>query len=136
MNRVTKEKGIEKEMSNPKIQWLGDDIWAGERRFCHGDNGMQEFYEMIVGSPGLLLGVLRNHGEEIWIAYADQGQAVRTLTGCLRRSDGKLDAEPLYGTKNDPRLLAEGLMRLWQQHGQRILSLPCTVIAEQEEPCA
>lgn len=130
MNRVTKEKGNENEMSNPKIQWLGNDIQIGDRRFCHGDNGTQEFYEMIVGSPGLLLGILRNHGEEIWIAYTDQGKTIRTLTGCSRRPDGKLDTEPLHGTKNDPRSLAEGLMRLWQQYGQGMLSLPCTVIAE------
>jgi len=123
-------------MSDPRIRWLDGDIRIGERRFCHGDNGTQEFYEMIVGSPGLLLGILRNHGEQIWIAYADQGQAVRTLTGCSRRSDGKLDAEPLYGTTNDPQSLAEGLVRLWQAHGAGILSLPRTVVVDQAERCA
>ena len=117
-------------MSNSRIQWLGGDLRIGDRRFCHGDNGAQEIYETIVGSPGLLLGILRNHGEQMWIAYADQGQAVRTLTGCSRRSDGKLDAEPLYGTKNDPQSLAEGLIRLWQEHGANLLSAPCKVIAE------
>lgn len=125
-------------MSNSRIQWLDGDIQIEERRFCRGDNGTQEFYELIVGSPGLLLGTrsVRNHGEEAWIAYADRGQAVRTLTGCSRRSDGKLDAEPLYGTKNDPQSLAEGLIRLWQEHGVGIVSLPCNVVADQEEKCA
>lgn len=123
-------------MSDSRIQWLGDDIQIGDRRFCHGDNGVQEFYETIIASSGLLLGILRNYGEEIWIAYADRGQAVRTLTGCSRRSDGKLDAEPLYGTKNDPQSLAEGLIRLWQEHGVGIVSLPCNVVADEEEKCA
>ena len=124
-------------MSNSTIRWLGSDIQIGDRRFCHGDNGVQEFYETIIASQGLLLGILRNHGEEIWIAYADRGQAVRTLTGCSLRSDGKLDAEPLYRTKNDPQSLAEGLMRLWRDYGQGMLTLPCTVIdAQEEEKCA
>ena len=129
-------------MSSSRIQWLGGDIRIGERRFCHGDNGAQEFYETIIASQGVLLGILRNHrgdlghGEEIWIAYVDQGQTVRTLTGCSRRSDGKLDVEPLYGTMNDPQSLAEGLVHLWQEHGAGILSLPCTVVADQEKQCA
>lgn len=123
-------------MSNSRIQWLDGDIQIGDRRFCHGDNGTQEFYETIIASQGMLLGILRNHGEETWIAYADQGQAVRTLTGCSHRSDGNLDAEPMYGTKNDPQSLAEGLVRLWQEHGAGIVSLPCNVVANEEEKCA
>ena len=125
-------------MSDSRLRWLGGDIQIGDHRFCHGDNGTQEFYELIVGSPGMLLGTrsVRNHGEEIWIAYADQGQAVRALTGCSRRSDGKFDAEPLYGTKNDPQSLAEGLVRLWQERRAGILSLPCNVVVDQEEKCA
>ncbi len=122
-------------MSNQKIQWLGNDILVEDRRFCHGDNGSQEFYETIIASQGILLGILRNHGENIWIAYATQGQAIRTLTGCSHRTDGKLDAEPLYGTTNDPRVLAEGLIRLWHEHGANLLSVPCKVIVEQEKPC-
>ena len=123
-------------MSNPGIQWLGGDIRIGDRRFCHGDNGTQEFYETIIASQGILLGILRNHREDIWIAYTTQGQAIRTLTGCSHRTDGKIDAEPLYGTTNDPHALAEGLIRLWQEHGANLLSAPCKVIAEQEERCA
>lgn len=123
-------------MGNQKIQWLGNDILVEDRRFCHGDNGTQEFYETIIASQGILLGILRNHGEDIWIAYATQGQAIRTLTGCSHRTDGKLDAEPLYGTTNDPHALAEGLIRLWQEYGANLLSVPCEVIAEQEKPCA
>lgn len=123
-------------MSNPGIRWLGSDIQIGDRRFCHGDNGTQEFYETIIASQGILLGILRNHGEDIWIAYATQGQSIRTLTGCSHRTDGKIDAEPLYGMTNDPRALAEGLIRLWQEHGANLLSAPCKVIAEQEKPCA
>ncbi len=123
-------------MSNPGIRWLGSDIRIGDSRFCHGDNGTQEFYETIIASQGILLGILQNHGEDIWIAYATQDQAIRTLTGCSHRTDGKIDAEPLYGTTNDPRALAEGLIRLWQEHGANLLSVPCKVIAEQEERCA
>jgi hypothetical protein len=123
-------------VSNSPIRWLGGDIQIDDRRFCHGDNGVQEFYETVIASQGVLLGILRNHGEEIWIAYVTQAQAVRTLTGCARRSDGNLDAEPLYGTKNDPQSLAEGLIRLWREHGERVLSLPCAVIAKQGERCA
>ncbi len=123
-------------MINPRIQWLGGDIHVGDRRFCHGDNGTQEFYETIIASQGILLGILRNHGEDIWIAYTTQGQAIRMLTGCSHRTDGKIDVEPLYGTTNDPHALAEGLIRLWQEHGANLLSAPCKVIAEQEERCA
>ncbi len=123
-------------MSQPKIQWLGDDILIGEHRFCHGDNGVQEFYETIIASQRVLLGILKNHGENFWIAYATHGQTIRTLTGCSHRSDGKLDAEPLYGTENKPQALAEGLIRLWQEHGEKIVSLPCTVMADKEEQCA
>jgi len=123
-------------VSNSRIQWLGDDIEIGDRRFCHGDNGTQEFYETIIASQGILLGILRNHGEDIWIAYATQGQAIRTLTGCSHRTDGKLDTEPFYGTTNDPHALAEGLIRLWHEHGANLLSVPCEVIVEQENPCA
>ena len=134
------QKGNKKKMSNSRIQWLGGDTRSeiGDRRFCHGDNGTQEFYELIVGSPGLLLGTrsVRNHGEEIWIAYADQGRAIRMLTGCSHRTDGKIDVEPLYGTTNDPHALAEGLIRLWQEHGVGIVSLPCNVVAGEEERCA
>jgi len=130
------KKGDQKEMSNQKIQWLGNDILVEERRFCHGDNGSQEFYESIIASQGILLGILRNHGEDIWIGYATQGQAIRTLTGCSHRTDGKLDVEPLYGTTNDPHALAEGLIRLWHEHGANLLSVPCKVIVEQEKPCA
>ncbi|CAG0941148.1 hypothetical protein ANRL1_00407 [Anaerolineae bacterium] len=82
------KKGNQKEMSNQKIQWLDNDILIEDRRFCHGDNGTQEFYETIIASQGILLGILRNHGEDIWIAYATQGQAIRTLTGCSHRTDG------------------------------------------------
>ena len=123
-------------MSNSPIRWLGGDILVEDHRFCHGDNGTQEFYETIIASQRLLLGILKNHGENIWIAYVTQGQAVRTLTGCSHRADGKLDAEPLYSTPNDPQALAEGLVRLWREHGERIVSMPCTVIAQQEERCA
>ena len=117
-------------MSHSPIRWLGGDIVIEDRRFCHGDNGTQEFYETIIASQRLLLGILKNHGEDIWIAYADQGKAVRTLTGCSRRADGKLDAEPLYGTPNNPQALAEGLVHLWHEHGERMVSLPCAVIEE------
>ena len=136
-------------MSNSGIRWLGSDIQIDDRPFCHGDNGTQEFYETIIASQGILLGTrsVRNRGEDIWIAYATQGQAIRTLTGCSHRTDGtsitrckgsesrtchhgKIDAEPLYGTTNDPRALAEGLIRLWQEHGANLLSVPCKVIAE------
>ena len=123
-------------MSNSPIHWLGGDIQIDDRRFCHGDNGTQEFYETIIASQQLLLGILKNRGENIWSAYAIRGQAVRTLTGCSHRADGKLDAEPLYGTQNDPQSLAEGLIRLWRAYGVGILSLPCAVIAEQGERCA
>ena len=123
-------------MSHSPIRWLGSDIVVEDHRFCHGDNGTQEFYETIIASQRLLMGILKNHGENIWIAYVTQGQAVRTLTGCSRRADGKLDAEPLYGTPNDPQALAEGLVRLWREHGERMVSVPCTVIAGQEEQCA
>lgn len=123
-------------MSHSTIQWLGGDIVIGERRFCHGDNGTQDFYETIIASQRLLLGILKNHGENVWIAYATHGQAIRTLTGCSHRADGKLDAEPLYGTQNDPQALAEGLIRLWQEHGEKIVSIPCTVMADKEEQCA
>ena len=123
-------------MGKSPVRRLGGDFRIGDRRFCHGDNGTQEFYEMIIGSPGLPLGILRNHGEEIWIAYADQGRADRTLTGCSRRSDGRLGTKPLYGTRNDPQSLAEGLVRLLQVHGAGILSLPCNVVVDQEEQCA
>ena len=123
-------------MSNSPIRWLGGDILIEDRRFCHGDNGTQEFYETIIASQRLLLGLLKNHGEDIWIAYVTQGQAVRTLTGCSHRTDGKLDAEPLYDTPNDPRALAKGLVRLCREHGEQMVSLPCTVITEQEESCA
>lgn len=122
-------------MSNSPIRWLGGDIQIDDRRFCHGDNGAQEFYETIIPTK-VLLGILRNHGENIWSAYAIRGQAVRTLTGCSHRADGKLDAEPLYGTPNDPQSLTEGLIRLWREHGVSILSLPCAVIAERGEGCA
>jgi len=105
-------------MSNSPIRWLGGDIVIDDHRFCHGDNGTQEFYETIIASQRLLLGILKNHGENIWIAYVTQGQAVRTLTGCSRRADGKLDAEPLYNTPNDPPSLAERLVRLWREHGE------------------
>lgn len=122
-------------MSNSRIQWLDGDILIEDHRFCHGDNGVQEFYETIVATR-VLLGILRNHGENFWIAYATHGQTIRTLTGCSHRSDGKLDAEPLHGTENNPQALAERLIRLWQEHAERIVSLPCTVIADQEERCA
>ena len=122
-------------MSNSPIHWLGGDILIEDRRFCHGDNGTQEFYETIIASQRLLLGILENHGENIWIAYVTRGQAVRTLTGCSHRTDGKLDAEPLCGTPNNPQALAEGLVRLCRECGERMLSLPCSVIGE-EERCA
>jgi hypothetical protein len=124
-------------MSDSRIRWLGGDTRSGigKRWFCHGDNGAQEFYETIVATR-VLLGIVRNHGEDVWIAYVGQGQAVRMLTGCSRRSDGKLDAEPLYGTKDDPQSLAQGLVRLWDEHGEGILSLPCTVIDDQVRQCA
>lgn len=120
-------------MSDSRIRWLGGDIQIEDRRFCHGDNGGQEFYETIIAAKRVLLGILCNHGENIWIAYMTQGQAVRTLTGCSHRADGKLDAEPLYGTPNDPQALAEGLIRLWREHGERMLSLPTRIIAPKEE---
>lgn len=122
-------------MSYSPIHWLGGDIVIDDHRFCHGDNGTQEFYETIIASQRLLLGLLKNHGEDMWIAYVSHGQAVRTLTGCSHRTDGKLDAEPLYDTRNNPRALAEGLVRLWREYGERIVSLPCTVITEGEELC-
>ena len=50
------KKGKERKMSSSRIQWLGGDILIGERRFCHGDNGAQEFYETIIASQGVLLG--------------------------------------------------------------------------------
>lgn len=115
-------------MGNSPIRWLGGDIQTDDRRFCHGDNGVQEFYETAIAAKGVLLGILRNHGEGIWIAYVTQGQAVRTLTGCSHRADGKLDAEPLSGTPNDPQALAQGLVRLWHEHGERMLSLPTRII--------
>lgn len=123
-------------MSQSKIQWLGGDIVIDAHRFCHGDNGAQEFYETIIVSQRLLLGLLKNHGEDIWIAYVSHGQAIRTLTGCSLRADGQLEAEPLYGMPNDPQRLAEGLVRLWREHGERMVSMPCTVITEQEGVCA
>ena len=125
-----------RQMSESKIKWLGGDIVIGDHRFCHGDNGTQEFYETIIASQRLLLGLLKNYSEDIWIAYVSHGQAIRTLTGCSHRADGKLDAEPLYGMPNDPQALAEGLVRLWREHGERMVSLPCTVITEQEGLCA
>jgi hypothetical protein len=120
-------------MSNSPIHWLGGDIVIEDHRFCHGDNGTQEFYETIIASQRLLLGILKNHGEDIWIAYADQVKVVRTLTGCSHRADGKLDAEPLYDTQNNPQALAEGLVRLWREHGERMLSLPTRIVAPKEE---
>ena len=118
-------------MGESPIRWLGGDIQIEDHWFCHGDNGAQEFYETIVATR-VLLGILRNHGEDIWIAYVTQGQAVRTLTGCSQRGDGKLDAEPLYGTPNDPQALAQGLIRLWHKHGERILTLSSRTIAKEE----
>ena len=105
---------------------------------------MQEFYETIIAAKDVLLGILRNHGEDTWIAYVTQGQAVHTLTGCSQRADtctcvtdrckcGKLDAEPLYGTPNNPQALAQGLIRLWRDHGERILTLPAEIITQKEE---
>ncbi len=123
-------------MSESKIKWLGGDIVIDDHRFCHGDNGTQEFYETIIASQRLLLGLLKNHGEDIWIAYVSHGQTVRTLTGCSHRADGKLDAEPLYDTPNNPQALAEGLVRLWREYGEQTVSKPCTVITKQEELCA
>ena len=122
-------------MSKSPIRWLGGDIQIDDRRFCHGDNGVQEFYETVIPTK-VLLGIMRNHGEDVWIAYVIQRETVRTLTGCSHRADGKLDAEPLYGMPNDPQALAEGLVRLWREHGERMVSLPCTVITEQEGLCA
>jgi hypothetical protein len=123
-------------MSKSPIRWLGGDMQIDDRRFCHGDNGTQEFYETIIASQRLLLGILKNHGEDIWIAYVIQREIVRTLTGCSHRADGRLDAEPLYDTTNNPQALAEGLIRLWREHGERMVSLPCAIIAQQEERCA
>ncbi len=74
-------------MGESPIRWLGSDIQIEDRRFCHGDNGVQEFYETVIAAKGVLLGILCNHGEGIWIAYVTQGQAVRTLTGCSHRAD-------------------------------------------------
>ncbi len=119
-------------MGESPIRWLGRDIQIEDRRFCHGDNGVQEFYETVIAAKGILLGILCNHGEGIWIAYVTQGQAVRTLTGCSHRPDGKLDAEPLYSTPNDPQALAQGLVRLWHEHGERIVTLPTQTITEEE----
>jgi hypothetical protein len=34
---------------------------------------------------------------------------------------------------NDPQALAEGLIRLWQEHGERMLTLPTRIIAPKEE---
>ena len=119
-------------MSDSRIRWLGGDIQIEDRRFCHGDNGGQEFYETIIAAKRVLLGILHNHGEDIWIAYVTQGQAVRTLTGCSHHSDDQIDAEPLYGTPNNPQALAEGLVRLWHEHGERILTLPSKTIAKEE----
>jgi len=118
-------------MSNSPIRWLGGDIQIEDHWFCHGDNGVQEFYETIVATR-VLLGILRNHGEDIWIAYVTQGQAVRTLTGCSQRADGKHDAEPLYDTPNNPQALAQGLVRLWNEHNERMLTLPSKTIAKEE----
>jgi len=119
-------------MSHSPIHWLGGDILVEDRRFCHGDNGVQEFYETIIAAKGVLLGLLRNHGEDIWVAYMAQGKAIRTLTGCMGRTDGKIDAEPLYDTPNDPQSLTEGLVQLWREHGERILTLPCRITDEEE----
>ena len=123
-------------MSQSKINWLGGDIVIDDHRFCHGDNGTQEFYETIIASQRLLLGLLKNHGEDSWIAYVSFGQAIRTLTGCSHRADGKLDAEPLYDTPNNPQALAEGLVQLWREHGQQMVSLSCAVVKQAEERCA
>lgn len=99
-------------MSNSKIRWLNGDIHVESFTFCHGDNGTQEFYEVGIAAKGIVLGMLRNHSEQTWVAYATHGNTVRTLNTRTRRSDGRLDAEPLYETKNDPQSLAEGLVRL------------------------
>jgi hypothetical protein len=68
-------------MSDSQIRWLGGDIQIESFWFCHGDNGAQEFYETVIASRGVLLGILRNYGEDIWVAYVTQGKAIRTLTG-------------------------------------------------------
>ena len=45
-------------MSHSSIRWLGGDILIEDRRFCHGDNGVQEFYETIIAAKPVFKGWL------------------------------------------------------------------------------
>jgi len=100
------------------LSWLNGDITVLGYTFRHGDNGVQEFYEAVV--PGIQLGLFRNHGENVWIAFTVHGDAVRVLNSATQRPDGGLNAGPLYGMANDPAVLAEGLIRLWREHEDSI----------------
>jgi len=118
-------------MRDPRFRWLNGDITVESFTFCHSGNGDQEFFEVGIAAKSIMLGMVRNHPEQTWEAYAVRGETVRTLNSATQRADGKLDAEPLYDTPNDPQSLAEALVRLWHEHGERILALPCKTITEE-----